>query len=437
MQKFKHIFLGGFLVFATFGTGVFLSNLEDARVRDLRVDVLESIPAVSESFPAAIVDSAVVPAVYTVAVPAVFPAVDTKIESESTTLAEPSVLVESSKSVEPSVSVELPQSTEPSTTDSSAASPVLPPSTPDSPVVDSSTDSPVADPPLVEGIMGSLYSSPVETSISDQADDAVKIVLEEVQKQPQVNTKILDAIGALRNVPQLFAESENDYGSQRLLKIITGIITDLTDNLQQNTVALENTLNFVYQQQGAAISQGRCIMTLYFTYSDAENDCMLIRREVCKTGDIVPDNRYENMDSCREDHVVIQSGESREALAFRKQKEEYLRRLASLQQAYKYYSVRWEELVDIAKDSHDFESLGIVGNAINLYRTENEKPLEQEEELSVEQTVEIEKKVEQKIEVKTEKEIPAATKLIPDDIDSSSSSAARTRQLRKILRSRE
>lgn len=246
---------------------------------------------------------------------------------------------------------------------------------------------------------------PVPNETSTRHEEA-RIAIEEAKKQPRLNKQILDAIGALRNIPDLlaqFAIVKNDNGKKdkgdtkentpkSLLEIITDVIKELTDNLQKNTVALEETLDYIYKQQGTVISHGRCISASYFTYSDAENTCLMISRKVCKTSDIVPDNRYETMESCQQDHNLIRTQDSREMSEFKKQKTQYLGRLASLQQAYKYYSVRWEELVDLVKDSQSFESMGAAGNAINLYRTENQEAEAIQQKVPVQEDVKVEKK---------------------------------------------
>lgn len=231
----------------------------------------------------------------------------------------------------------------------------------------------------------------VQTPSPEQEKD--KATREAMKNQPKINKKILETLKGMAMIPDLLVklgviidDSKNDgkfkiiYKKKEeevkkpdtLLDIFTNLIKELTDNLQENTMALEETINYIYKQQGndPALS-GRCIQSTYFTYSDAENACMMISRKVCKTSEIVPDNRYETIELCKQDHGLGEKiSESREVSAFKKQKAEYLGRLKTLQDAFKYYSVKWEELVDLANDSTDFDTLGQAGDAINLYRTE-------------------------------------------------------------------
>lgn len=246
----------------------------------------------------------------------------------------------------------------------------------------------------------------VQSSSPENEKD--KATREAMKNQPKINKKILETLKGMAMIPDLlvklgvvvddsenegklnsiYKKKEEEKKPETILDIFTSLIKELTSNLQENTIALEETIKYIYKQQGTdPASSGRCIQSTYFTYSDAENACMMISRKVCKTNEIVPDNRYETMESCKQDHGLIeQINESREASAFRKQKEEYLGRLKTLQDAYKYYSVKWEELVDLANDSTDFDTLGQAGNAINLYRTEQKEPEKQAASVSVQQS---------------------------------------------------
>lgn len=298
---------------------------------------------------------------------------------------------------------------------------------------------------------------PSSNQPSSLSDDEIKMIIQNAKQQPKINKKILDAIGALRTIPDLLTQffhtgtgtsdedsgvedsgdeaksskdasrddthdedsdndadtskdtdgsKEHDSVSEHFLKIMTNIIKGLTANLQQNTEVLESTLDYIYKQQGTNISHGRCIATTYFTYSDAENACVMIARKVCAANDIIPDNRYNDMESCQRDNSLLQVDESREVKAFKRQKEEYLRRLTSLQQTYKYYSVRWEELVDLVKDSENFDALGAAGNAVNAYRTE-QIAIEEKEQEKIKENVEekVEEKEQEKVETKVSKKV--------------------------------
>lgn len=245
---------------------------------------------------------------------------------------------------------------------------------------DESKETPIAEPPSESAPKPAPAPVPT-TNQQNENDKKEKLAkLKKIKNQPKLNKKILETIQAMRIIPDLFkqmgivkdnGEKVDKKRPQNSLEIFTELIKMLTDNLQDNTLALEEMLNDVYEAQETQISHGRCISATYFTYSDTENSCIMISRKVCRTKDITPDNRYDTIESCKADHGLLEKiSESREVLAFKKQKEEYLEKLTTLQIAYKYYSVRWEELVDLVQDATDFDTLGAAGNALNLYRME-------------------------------------------------------------------
>ncbi len=428
MQKLQTLSLHGFMVFAAFGIGILLGHFEySSDTHYLRADVLAgSTPdATPASEGVGVTPEVIVP---TVAVP---------VTSGLVVAAEMNVVEDEVKNMEEVKIDEVKKAQEVEDSEELKVVNIKTPSKEDAPLTEKPEEStasatekksddslpkeksfeiisaeikPGTQTATIEPAETKLETKPEITSeikteplplqpsrqTNSQSDDALKMTIQEAKRQPQINKKIIDAIGALRSIPDLLdqiyaanhdsenddtddadrdtiAENESDKHantSKNFLNIMTNVIKALTENLQQNTVALENTLDYIYKQQGTNISHGRCIMTSYVTYSDAENSCVMIARKVCKINDIIPDNRYENMESCQRDHNLIYADESREEVVFKRQKEEYLRRLTSLQQTYKYYSVRWEELVDLVKDSENFESLGTAGNAVNAYRTE-------------------------------------------------------------------
>lgn len=346
------------------------------------------------------------------------PAAKDASESLSTEVASPDVVSVEVKAVDDTidptaVDVKTADTLKPSEVESSPVKPSEKPSAATSPAVKPDVVQPPPQP-----------LPPVLPETSTRSEEA-RIAIEQAKKQPALNKKILDAIGALRSIPDLLAQlqvSSNDQSkrdddsneptSSSLLEMITSVIKELTDNLQKNTVALEETLDYIYLQQGTAISHGRCISSSYFTYSNAEHACVMMSRKVCKASDIVPDNRYENLESCKQDNNLIYADESREITAFKKQKDQYLRRLSSLQQAYKYYSVRWEELVELVKDSQNFEALSAAGNAVNQYRTENKEPEKADLKQKAEQKIDAEK-VEESVESSKTKNVKKVSKHSP------------------------
>ncbi|MEK7544697.1 MAG: hypothetical protein AAB551_01050 [Patescibacteria group bacterium] len=376
MQKIKQIFLVGLVIFFVFGVSIFFRYLSDTGIYNLRASVLPGSDTSESPAPLEVdakVEESVVPSPVVELPP---PAVEKSIEAVDLPLPIDGLPVES-QALEVKTELVQPAS---------------------NPIVDQST-----------------------SKFVDQGNSHVQIPLEDMKKQLQLNKKVIDSIAALRNIPTLLSQprvvdgtaedaSRGGREARRLLEAITAVVVEMTDNLQQNTLVLENSLDSLYKQQGTYVSHGRCIETSYFTYSDAENICLAIQRRVCSTSDIVPDNRYENLESCQRSRNLIQIDGSREMLAFQHQKEEYLRRLMSLQQVYKYYSVRWEELVDLVKDSQNFDSLGAAGNAINSYRIENQKSEEVQQNVSVEQTATNDKKI-------LEESVPD-TKSIPDSMES-------------------
>lgn len=245
---------------------------------------------------------------------------------------------------------------------------------------DESKETPIAEPPSESAPKPAPAPVPT-TNQQNENDKKEKLAkLKKIKNQPKLNKKILETIQAMRIIPDLFkqmgivkdnGEKVDKKRPQNSLEIFTELIKMLTDNLQDNTLALEEMLNDVYEAQETQISHGRCISATYFTYSDTENSCIMISRKICRTKDIVPDNRYDTIELCKADHGLVEKiSESREVLAFKKQKDEYLQKLTTLQIAYKYYSVRWEELVDLVQDATDFDALGTAGNTVNLYRME-------------------------------------------------------------------
>ena len=365
MQKLQQTLIAILVMFAAIGTGTLITHLgnfnENFNINKIKTEVIASndIPATP----------------------------DTSATTTAIELATPNTEQNDSKdsSIKNDKKIKIKGTTPPQTEKSDTALTIETP-TPTPPEKSEKSENTEPQKPQPEAPLqpqAQPQSQPADPKEEQEENENAKKI-ENIKNQPKINKKIIETIQAMRTIPDLFVQlgivSDNGKKAekkkqQNALDIFTELIIELTSNLQDNTRALEDMLHYIYKQQGTEISHGRCITSTYFTYSDAENSCVMISRKVCKTNDIVPDKRYETIESCKADHGLLEkTSESREITAFKQQKEEYLRRLKTLQDAYKYYSVRWEELVDVARDSADFDTLSTAGNAISLYRTEQGEP---------------------------------------------------------------
>lgn len=210
----------------------------------------------------------------------------------------------------------------------------------------------------------------ITPSISEPAIDSVpesidstSIPLNSTPTMPAVS----DPFKSLEKYGETLEDANGSTERRQLTEVILAI-DELRSRLDREAKNIEDTLQYVYSRHFLKSLESYCSESSYYTFDETGGECIFVNRKVCSREDLKEENRYFDLESCRQEAEVLKNMSPVERSQFNNQKREYLAKLLRLQEEFSYYSVKWKELLDQVHRAKNYNELGIAGNLVNEFR---------------------------------------------------------------------